>query len=285
MFKSIFLYGIHVASILLEKHHKYIKNIYILDNYHKNNQNLKNFINYVNKNKLNINIKFVDKNDLNKLALNKTSSNKSSEHVNHLNHQGIVVECDQNLLNPESSESGNDLKSFIENLINNKTNHKLFILVLDGIQDPQNLGACIRSAEAFGVDCIIIPKNNSCSVNNTVVKVSSGAALLLPVFQVVNLARSLEYLKEQGVWLYGSYLDHNIDTDNIKDTNNILSKQDLTDNIALVMGSEGTGMRKLTEKLCDYKFTIPMQGETESLNVSVATGICLYEVNRQRNNI
>jgi len=119
---------------------------------------------------------------------------------------------------------------------------------------------------------VIIPQNNSASITNTVCKVSSGAALLLPVFQMVNLARAITWLKEQGVWVYGTDMD----------TDNKLANLKLTDSTALVMGAEGTGMRKLTASLCDEIFTIPMMGETQSLNVSVATGICLYEVARQR---
>lgn len=146
------------------------------------------------------------------------------------------------------------------------------ILVLDGIQDPQNLGACLRTAEAAGVDLVIIGKHHSAPITAVVRRAASGAAETLSVIQATNLARVLRTLKKRGIWLAGT-------SDEASET---LYTTDLTGPLALVMGSEGSGLRRLTRELCDYLVHIPMAGQVESLNVSVATGVCLYEINRQR---
>ena len=146
------------------------------------------------------------------------------------------------------------------------------ILVLDCIQDPHNFGACLRSADGAGVDAVIIPKDRSVSVTPAVVAVSCGGAENIPIIQVTNLARCLNILKDHNVWLVGA-TDHATQT---------LYETDLTGSIAVVMGAEGKGMRRLTEESCDFLINIPMQGKVECLNVSVATGVCLYEAVRQR---
>ncbi len=146
------------------------------------------------------------------------------------------------------------------------------ILILDGVTDPHNLGACLRSAEAAGVDFVICPKDRSATITAVVSKVASGAAETLPFVRVVNLARTLEFLKQEGVWIYGAE----------GSSKTSLYQLDFRSSIALVMGSEGSGMRRLTREHCDDLFSLPMQGFVSSLNVSVATGISLYEVVRQR---
>jgi 23S rRNA (guanosine2251-2'-O)-methyltransferase len=146
------------------------------------------------------------------------------------------------------------------------------LLVLDGVQDPHNLGACLRTAEAAGVDLVVICKDQSVGITPVVRRAASGAAETLAIIQATNLARVLRTLKERGIWLAGT-------SDEAADS---LYNTDLTGPLALVMGSEGTGMRRLTAELCDYLVSIPMSGQVESLNVSVATGVCLYEINRQR---
>jgi len=148
------------------------------------------------------------------------------------------------------------------------------VLVLDGIQDPHNLGACLRTAEAAGVNLVVICKDRSAGITPVVRRAASGAAETLKVIQATNLARVLRALKKNGVWLAGT-------SDEASDS---LYATDLTGPLALVMGSEGTGLRRLTTELCDYLIRIPMAGQVESLNVSVATGVCLYEINRQRHN-
>ncbi len=146
------------------------------------------------------------------------------------------------------------------------------LLVLDGVQDPHNLGACMRSADAFGVHAIIVPKDRAVGVNATVAKVASGAADTVPVIAVTNLARTLRALKERGVWLIGADSEA---TESLFDA-------DLTGPIAWVMGAEGSGLRRLTRELCDRIVGIPLTGIVSSLNVSVATGICLYATRQQR---
>jgi len=146
------------------------------------------------------------------------------------------------------------------------------ILILDGIQDPHNLGACLRTADAAGVHLVVICKDRSASITPVVRRAASGAAETLTVIQATNLARVLRTLKKHGIWLAGT-------SDEATDS---LYATDLTGPLALVMGNEGSGLRHLTAEICDYLVRIPMAGQVESLNVSVATGVCLYEINRQR---
>jgi 23S rRNA (guanosine2251-2'-O)-methyltransferase len=151
-------------------------------------------------------------------------------------------------------------------------NGRVLLLVLDGVQDPHNLGACLRSAAAAAVTAVIIPKDKAAPVNATVRKTSAGAADRIPVIAVTNLARTLRAVKDAGVWVYG--LDSAATAP--------IHGQDLRGNVALVLGGEGEGMRRLTREHCDGLVTIPMPGEMESLNVSVAAGIVLFEAVRQR---
>ena len=147
-----------------------------------------------------------------------------------------------------------------------------FLLILDEINDPHNLGACLRTAAAAGVHAVIVPKDHSVSLTETVRRVACGAAEIVPFVQVTNLARTMKQLQEAGVWLVGAAGEV---PDNLYNT-------DLTGSLALVMGSEGSGLRRLTRENCDFVVRIPISGAVESLNVSVATGICLFEAVRQR---
>jgi 23S rRNA (guanosine2251-2'-O)-methyltransferase len=146
------------------------------------------------------------------------------------------------------------------------------LLVLDGVTDPHNLGACLRVADGAGANAVIAPKDHAAGINATVAKVASGAAETVPYFMVTNLARTLGELKERNIWCLGAS----------DDATRSLYQADLKGPIALVLGAEGTGMRQLTRKTCDELVKIPMRGAVESLNVSVASGICLYEALRQR---
>jgi 23S rRNA (guanosine2251-2'-O)-methyltransferase len=146
------------------------------------------------------------------------------------------------------------------------------LLVLDGVQDPHNLGACMRTADAAGVAAVIVPKDRAAGLSATVRKVASGAAESVPLIQVTNLARTLRWLKERDIWIVG--------TDDQADQSLYGAK--LTGPLAIVLGAEGTGMRRLTREACDALVSIPMRGIVESLNVSVATGVLLYEAVRQR---
>ena len=147
-----------------------------------------------------------------------------------------------------------------------------FVLVLDGIQDPHNLGAIIRSADAVGVHGVIIPKRRSCAVTGTVAKTSAGALVHVPVARVSNLSQTIEYLKSEGLWVAGTDLSGETE----------FFKAKLDGPIALVIGSEGYGMSELTRKNCDFVLTIPMKGQVTSLNASVAAGVVMYEIFRQR---
>ena len=177
-------------------------------------------------------------------------------------HQGVLLEChtrqlaDEKTLQQRWAELG----------------PTPVILVLDSITDPRNLGACLRTANAAAVDVVIVPKRNSAPLSAVAMKTAQGGAEDLFIVQVTNLARTLAWLKEQGVWLFGT--DANGDE--------VWQSLDSSSAIALVMGGEGRGLRRLTRSLCDKLVSIPMLGKVESLNVSVATGILLYEVVRQR---
>ena len=146
------------------------------------------------------------------------------------------------------------------------------ILILDGVTDPHNLGACLRSADAAGVTAVVFPRDKSADVNDVARKVASGAAETVPWVRVTNLARTIESLKQAGVWVIG--------TDG--GAERTLYEQDLSGPCALVLGSEGAGMRRLTRDLCDFVVKLPMAGSVSSLNVSVAAGVCLFEAVRQR---
>ncbi len=147
-----------------------------------------------------------------------------------------------------------------------------FLLVLDGVTDPHNLGACMRTADAVGVQAVIVPKDKSASLTPVARKVACGAAETVPFVRVTNLARFLRSLQDQGVWLIGT----------AGEANATLYQADFKGPVALVMGAEGKGMRRLTREHCDQLINIPMLGHVDSLNVSVATGVCLYEALRQR---
>lgn len=178
-------------------------------------------------------------------------------------HQGVAALCKP--LRREKNEA------FLNALLD-KLEHAPLLLILDGVTDPHNLGACLRSAEAAGVDAVIVPKDKSAQLNATVRKVACGAAEILPFITVTNLARSMEALKQRGIWLMGL----------AGEAEQSLYTSKLDGPLALIMGSEGKGLRRLTRIHCDVLLAIPMAGEVSSLNVSVSTGVCLFEARRQR---
>lgn len=197
------------------------------------------------------------------IAVNHVSKQKLDEMVSEVNHQGAVVELKAPVPATEKA---------LFNLLEN-TEHACLLLVLDGVTDPHNLGACLRSADAAGVDAVIAPKDNSAGLTPVACKVASGAADTVPYVQVTNLVRTLEKLKQDyNVWLYGT----------AGESEQSIYQADLTGHTAIVMGAEGKGMRRLTRETCDELFNLPMAGSVESLNVSVAAGICLFEAVRQR---
>ncbi len=180
-----------------------------------------------------------------------------------INHQGIVAEVHL----PESYN-----EEYLQALLKGM-DHPPMLLILDGVQDPHNLGACLRSADAAGVDAVIIPRDNSAGLTPVVCKVASGAAEVIPLVQVTNLARTLRWLRDEtNIWIVGT----------AGEAESSLFDASLTGPLAIVMGGEGKGMRRLTREHCDLLVKLPMGGSVASLNVSVATGICLFEAIRQR---
>lgn len=177
-------------------------------------------------------------------------------------HQGVVA-----LVKAEPVKDEGDLEDIL-----NALQVPPFLLVLDSVTDPHNLGACLRSADAAGVHAVIVPKDNSAPLNSVAKKVACGAAENVPVIRVTNLARTMKWLQNYGIWLTGA----------AGEAENTIYQTDFKGAIALVMGAEGSGLRRLTREHCDQLTKIPMQGTVSSLNVSVATGICLFEALRQR---
>ncbi|MFA0442598.1 23S rRNA (guanosine(2251)-2'-O)-methyltransferase RlmB [Vibrio sp. 10N.286.49.C2] len=177
------------------------------------------------------------------------------------NHQGVIAK-----VKPAKQLNENDLESIVSG------NAQALFLILDGVTDPHNLGACLRNADAAGVAAVIVPKDRSAPLTATVSKVACGAAETVPLVRVTNLARTMRALQEQGVWIVGTAGEATHDVYQAK----------LTGPLAVVMGAEGDGMRRLTRETCDDLIKIPMAGSVSSLNVSVASGICLFEAVRQR---
>lgn len=196
------------------------------------------------------------------VPIRRVARRELDELVPGVSHQGVLAETGSA---PGLGEK--ELPGLIDGL-----ERPVFLLILDGVQDPHNLGACLRSAEAAGVDAVILPKDRSAPLNSTVRKVACGAAETVPVVRVTNLVRTLRALKDAGVWIYGATAE----------ADTALYETDLSGALALVLGGEGKGLRRLTREHCDGLVAIPMAGSMSSLNVSVATGVCLFEARRQR---
>jgi 23S rRNA (guanosine2251-2'-O)-methyltransferase len=245
MSKSIIIFGFHSIQAQLDSNPECILKVFTLDN--RNDKRLNSIISQLNN--LGINTQQFTKQKLDKLTKNQT-------------HQGIASE----ILLP-TLPNQDALMHYVS-----KLEKVSLVLILDSIQDPRNLGACLRSANAAGADCVVINKDGSAPINALVHKTSAGALNQLKIFQVTNLSRTIKALKGQNIWVVG--LDGATDQS--------LYQIDLTTPTAIVMGAEGSGLRKLTKQSCDQLAMIPMQGNVESLNVSVATGIALFEASRQR---
>lgn len=197
------------------------------------------------------------------LAVQVTPRPAMSRMTKNQNHQGVIIE-----IKPAKKKTDNDLDLILEA---NKDNNPLY-LILDSVQDPHNLGACIRTADAAAVTAIIIPKDRAVGINETVRKVASGAVENVTVITVVNLVRAIKKIKDAGVWVVGADGEAQ---ESIYDMNMKVPT-------AIIMGGEGKGMRESVQAECDYVASLPILGQIESLNVSVATGVILYEVVRQR---
>jgi 23S rRNA (guanosine2251-2'-O)-methyltransferase len=193
--------------------------------------------------------------------VHQADSERLRQLAGHDRHQGVVAFAE-----PAS------LARNVAELLDSLGDKKALLLILDGVTDPHNLGACLRVADGAGADAILVPKDRSAQLNTTVSKVASGAAETMPFVAVTNLARAMRELQEAGVWLIGT----------ADDSEKTIYDIDFTGPVAIVMGAEGEGMRRLTRETCDELVSIPMLGGVESLNVSVASGVCLYEARRQR---
>lgn len=245
MSQSIFIYGIHTIQSLLENNPHRIIALWI--NQERKDSRLQHLETLARQ--AEISPQFM-------------SRQVMTEKVGNVVHQGVVAQI---------SKPPNLQEADLYELLRNPTSAPL-LLVLDGVQDPQNLGACLRSANAAGANALIIPKDKSVTITPTVYKAAAGAAEITPIIQVTNLANTLRKLQEQGIWIYGT-------SDQAKTS---LYETDLKSGIAFVLGAEGKGLRRLTAEHCDVMVSIPMYGSVASLNVSVASGICLFEAQRQR---
>lgn len=237
------IFGIHSISSALENYSKYFKQVYLIKSY-LSNKRLKSIFQLICHYKIPI-----------KLVNKKYLDIYSKKNV----HQGIIAKIFR--------KKSIHLECFI------KKNKNPFLLVLDRIKDPYNLGACIRTANAAGIDAVIITKDHSAKLNSVAKKVSCGASERIPVITVTNLASTLRTFQNMQITIIGT--DH-------KSSNNFF-KEKITNSLALVIGSEEKGLRKLTRKYCNRIVSIPMKGYVNSLNVSVATGIFLFEILRKRN--
>lgn len=244
MAQAEFIYGIHSIASVLDNEPERILEIMVAKG--RNDERMNSLVNAARKH--NIAVQFVQR---------KTLDEKSKGEQN----QGILARAKPARVLDEA-----DL-----DLILAKQKHPFF-LVLDGVTDPHNLGACLRNADAAGVHAVIVPKDNSAGLTPVVRKVAVGAAETVPLIQVTNLSRTLKHIQQEGVWVVGT----------AGEAEQLIYDCDLKGNVAIVMGAEGKGMRRLTRETCDELVKLPMAGAVSSLNVSVASGICLFDVVRQR---
>lgn len=239
------IFGLHAIAAVLSRYPERVLNLCVLDS--RDDESIRRIVSMASNMGVSI----------------ETLSRKQLDHlVGGATHQGCVADV-------RPSKPGDDaaLAAHLDSL-----DAPPLLLVLDGIQDPHNLGACLRSADAAGADGVLISADRSVGITPTVRKVACGAAETLPVFAVTNLARALDAIRERGIWTYGA----------AGEAETSLYDQDMSGAVALVLGREGKGMRRLTREKCDYLMRIPMAGAVESLNVSVAAGVCLFEARRQR---
>ncbi|ALS97249.1 23S rRNA (guanosine(2251)-2'-O)-methyltransferase RlmB [Lacimicrobium alkaliphilum] len=244
MAQTQWLYGIHALEALLEREPERLLELFVLKG--RDDQRLIDIVNQARR--FGVSVQFCQRRTL-------------DDKVEGAQHQGVVARAKPARVLDES-----DLDAIVA------ANNAPFLLILDGVTDPHNLGACIRSADGAGVHAVVVPKDKSAGLTPTVSKVACGAAEVVPFIQVTNLARTLKELQQAGVWVVGT----------AGEAEQTLYQARLTGPMALVMGAEGKGMRRLTREHCDELIKLPMAGSVSSLNVSVATGICLFEVVRQR---
>lgn len=239
------IYGLHAVQALLKRAPQRVQVIWVLEG--RADARLQKVLQAAEKHKLPISSK---------------SRKELDQACEGNNHQGVLVFASPGRVHDEKS---------LLDLVREVDGHPL-LLVLDGVTDPHNLGACLRTADAAGVHAVIVPKDNSASLNDAARKVACGAAEAVPLITVTNLARTLRVLKDEGLWLVGTSGEAQVS----------IYEAPLTGPLVLVMGAEGSGMRRLTAETCDHLAYIPMAGSVSSLNVSVATGVCLFEAVRRR---
>lgn len=239
------IFGLHAVAALLKKNPQQILKLFVLKDRH--DQKIETLLNEARKHS--IQIELSTRAQLDALAHNQ-------------NHQGVIAVCEEN-----KNLSESDLDTLLDQLTTSP-----FLLILDGVQDPHNLGAILRTADAAGVHMVIAPKDNSVGLTPTVFKVASGAAETVPFIQVTNLVRTIDKLKQRNIWVMGA----------AEEAEKTLFQANLTGAVAIVLGAEGKGLRRLTKEHCDQLLKIPMQGSVSSLNVSVAAGIFLFEVVKVR---
>ena len=244
MAQQEWLYGLHAMQSVLEKEPERVMEVLVLKG--RNDERLTSIVNQARR--FGISVQFCQRKAL-------------DDKVSGEQHQGVVARAKPARVLDEA-----DLDKILE------SEAQPLILVLDGVTDPHNLGACLRTADGAGVHAVVVPKDKSASLNGTVRKVACGAAEVIPLIQITNLARTLKHLQDKGLWIVGT----------AGETDKTLYDVDLKGPTALVMGAEGKGMRRLTKETCDELVKLPMAGSVTSLNVSVATGVCLYEIVRQR---
>lgn len=242
--KSDLVFGIHAVSTLLSRDPSRIKKIFLLKERSDD--------------RINTLLELAAQAGISVEPISKARLDERADGV----HQGVMAE-----VRPLPQRGDQELEQLLSSLPTAP-----LLLVLDGVTDPHNLGACIRTADAAGVDAVIAPRDKSAPLNATASKVACGAAEVVPYFQVTNLARTLAKLQAAGIWVVGT----------AGEASESIYTADLRGPIALVMGAEGKGMRRLTREHCDLLVNIPMAGEVSSLNVSVATGVALFEIVRQR---
>jgi len=238
------VFGIHSVQSVLQQDPDRVSRLLVLKG--RDDKKVETLLQLAKQNQ--IEIKFSSRDELDRLS-------------EFANHQGILAYCES-----VKKYTEQDLESLLQNLPNPK-----FILILDGVQDPHNLGACLRTADAAGVQLVIAPKDKSVGITPTVSKIACGAAETVPFVAVTNLARTLDFLKEQNIWIYGT----------AGEAEQSLYATKFSGSVALVLGGEESGLRRLTREKCDFLIKIPMHGSVSSLNVSVATGVCLFEARRQ----
>lgn len=239
------IYGIHAVSAVLSTTPERFIEVFVLKG--REDKRLQPLLNELHQ--LGISVQFLTRQALDKKANGEV-------------HQGIIAK-----VQPPKEQTENDLYALLQH------KQQPLLLVLDGVTDPHNLGACLRTADAAGVDAVIVPRDKSAQLTSVARKVACGAAEVVPLIRVTNLARTLKTLQQDyNVWIVGT----------AGEADSSLYQSKLTGALALVMGAEGDGMRRLTREHCDQLVSIPMQGSVSSLNVSVATGVCLFEIVRQR---